>query len=958
MCNLIYSNSLKILSNHFISALSRSMQLHKELIITPNESIKQYLMQKITLLDGICFGLQWSSLESSLELLWDLSPFPSKERLYFAMLSKLLEKEGVDHRIRKAFRLAETFQALMHYPHNPSEEEALWKEIFAENKWSDPFEIDLTGRSIPYERVHLFGFSFLPPSYMRFFESLLDKGYFYLFSPCSYYWEDLLSQKERAKSKRYFQKKKLSSYSIEKWEEWVSRGNPFLASMGRLGREMLLSFSKDHQETEEYQKPKSSFLGEIQKDLLEGTLPEKKDVTPDNSFVWVASSNARYKEVERLSLLLTEAFAGDPTLRFSDIQVYAPHIESYRSSIEWAFPFPYTIYDAQGHSSLFQALLHFVQNPEKIENLFLLLAERAFLSKHIIQLSDLKRWEEIFQRLHIKRGIGVTSFPFSVDKGLERWIKALSFLDEESLDLDMTESKSIDILLLTLSTLSKVQELFSGSNYYTMKEWRENFHNALKELFDFSVDSISSSLYLQYEHSLSSMESECSEVKFPGDAFAYLLKKKIGSFYQDTKAQDLNMISFRSIRDTPMPGKIIALLGMDEESFPRKDSLYIEKGSSYFPTQVDRDRYFFMQAIFAAEEKFWLFHREESEEDAKKISISPICQEFFSYLESIYTLGKESPVTMTGQRFPLSLYDPSLFTKKYKGPSPSFIHYEASSSLQEKKDLTQALLPPNWGELDEMKITLIDLMQGVKSPIQLYLQNSSIFVDRKSEEGEFSISPITKKKYLTQALSVGRESEERWIESGEMPGGIFQSLALQNLHREYLLYKEHFQEWGIDPERLSVFSFSETLEEKIEIYGELEMIHANGLIVYGKNGFESAIRGWPSFLVRSYLFPDYEPFFLFVKDGEKKEIPPFSAKEMLSRYFYYYKACKDSLFPFTTSSLSSFLKGKEFEMDKVAEFDSYAKWFFTVKDVAIEDENSWREKLRWVFTPLLEAYGL
>src|SRR5690606_18289227 len=128
-------------------------------------------------------------------------------------------------------------------------------------------------------------------------------------------------------------------------------------------------------------------------------------------------------------------------LRFRDVQVYAPQIELYAPFIHWIIDFPHLIYDIPEQSHLFERLYLLVDNPEKWENFLLLFSLDAFLSKQKIAIAEVEKWKEISEKIHILRGFGEKSYPISVENGLKRWILAFVQLEEDSLELDMTECK-------------------------------------------------------------------------------------------------------------------------------------------------------------------------------------------------------------------------------------------------------------------------------------------------------------------------------------------------------------------------------------------------------------------------------------------------------------------------------------------------------------------------------------
>ncbi|MDQ3199970.1 MAG: exodeoxyribonuclease V subunit gamma, partial [Verrucomicrobiota bacterium] len=83
-------------------------------------------------------------------------------------------------------------------------------------------------------RVSLFGISTLPPFYLEFFQDLarVIDVHLFVMRPTSHWWGDIRSEREESRARR----KASPSAQLEMQFE---RGNPLLASYGKLGRQFL-----------------------------------------------------------------------------------------------------------------------------------------------------------------------------------------------------------------------------------------------------------------------------------------------------------------------------------------------------------------------------------------------------------------------------------------------------------------------------------------------------------------------------------------------------------------------------------------------------------------------------------------------------------------------------------------------------------------------------------------------
>ena len=126
---------------------------------------------------------------------------------------------------------------------------------------------------------------------------------------------------------------------------------PFLANLGKMGREFHRCFEGDTTDTKEsyVEVIGTSLLQAIQRDLLQGGAEDVLPLAPDDS-VQVFSASSKIKEVEMLQKTIQKLLNDNSSLSPEDVAVYVPDIEEYLSSIHWVFgkddaPYDYTIYD-------------------------------------------------------------------------------------------------------------------------------------------------------------------------------------------------------------------------------------------------------------------------------------------------------------------------------------------------------------------------------------------------------------------------------------------------------------------------------------------------------------------------------------------------------------------------------------------------------------------------------------
>jgi exodeoxyribonuclease V gamma subunit len=224
----------------------------------------------------------------------------------------------------------------------------LWRELVG-RIGCDDHRASLTQRSLDRlgtldslpkgfpQRISVFGISSLPPMYMNILSALgqhipVD---LYLLSPCSEYWADIVSLKEKARL--------AVKQNVDVDAEHVETGNDLLASLGRLGRDfqdLLLASGLLEQDRQVFVEPgEDTLLHEIQGDILRMENPPEEgrgEFEIDDS-VRFASCHSPMREMEALHDHLLERFQKRPELAPEDIVVMCPDIGTYAPYIQAVF---------------------------------------------------------------------------------------------------------------------------------------------------------------------------------------------------------------------------------------------------------------------------------------------------------------------------------------------------------------------------------------------------------------------------------------------------------------------------------------------------------------------------------------------------------------------------------------------------------------------------------------------
>lgn len=958
MLNLFYSNSFKFLSDHLQDHFFASDPFTKKVVIIPNRQIKEYLIYHISKKMGICLGITWLTLDEALNRYWDTKDrlFPTHEQLYLALFQAVEEKKLYTDIPQLPFfidRLARQYKE-----HCPDEEIGCY--ICEKGIWTTYPNAEIAIKEdIVESEIHLVGFSFLPQKIMTFFTALAEKKelFFYLFSPCSYFWEDILSDKEIRKNLSFFRKKRMSESSMQKWLLLAKERNPVLASLGKMGRENIKCLPDRCQEEHFYVQGEDSLLGSLQEAIVHSNTPEETR-KQDDSLLLIEAGEAKYKEVERLNLLLKETFAKDSSLKYADVTVYAPNINDYSSLVQSIIDFPCVIEDRalRFHSFLIEGLLAYtklLEDPFSLEKLLSLLANPTFKAD-----IDIEQVKEIFHKVHIKCGIGQRDYSFSLEEGMKRILMALATISQQS-NLDITSYEWINTCVELLYSLQRLLVYKQKEARFTCNEWIELISNDIFLFFDQSKESSGSQAVAEIINSF--FQEKFSDSTFPFSILMHLFVTQLGSKKVHVSENNLNAIFFRSLQtDSVTTSSVIALLGMEEAAFPRKEEIFYAQTKEYLPTQMDKDRYLFLQILLSARKKLWFFYRSFSEEDGKEQAPSLLIDELLSYLDHHIKIDQKKASDSIKRTYPLSTYHPSFHQPNCS--YPSFLHYKAAKRYLEgqKEKISFPLFPFSFDPIGEdLMIAAHKFKRACASPIQHFLTSQGIYLEREEDE-TFFLPSYMQKKAVEGLLQKGDVALEEMKKNGIFPEGLFAEISEAKINQKMQLYQNNMQKLGIAFDESFEIEVTNRATVVIDGYrvcftGKLPLVHPDGIISLEKNSFENALKIWPLCLLYQWLYPTKKLSLFFLQDGIVKELPPFSEK-VFTIYIRYFIASQSNLFPFSPSLLSSFLRGKKVTFDTF--FDPYANWLTKQKEIELKEEELWMEKVKTLYQPLMEIYGI
>jgi exodeoxyribonuclease V gamma subunit len=348
--------------------------------------------------------------------------------------------------------------------------------------------------------------------------------------------------------------------------------------------------------------------------------------------------------------------------------------------------------------------------------------------------------------------------------------------------------------------------------------------------------------------------------------------------------------------------KVIFLLGLDEDSFPRKKivrSLNELKGcvgADHLPENAEKDRFYFLEAILSAKEKLIISYTGLSETDGKPLAASLCVQELIRNFTS-------NPI----QKHPsLSFY-----------PKPK---QEFTLSL------AKAVETP-------LEIDIRHLIELTKHPIRFYCNRIlGIFLEKpvEKESREFFLSyldkSLAKEAYLKQSED---ELFESWEKKNLLPTALFKESAklelleeLKELHlgfKNFELEKNDFFSIYFDPacKEPTFLDNSRFIHPAIQITlddgktftlsGKLPNLSKKGIYLHKNFSLAELWKHLPHLAILNKIDSPAKPLLLFGKDFLTKT-SPFPLTTLIE---YYLEASKAPS-PLLPDQIEKLLKKKLF----------------------------------------------
>lgn len=789
---------------------------------------------------------------------------------------------------------------------------------------------------------------------------------------------------------------------------------------------------------EETQQP-MTLLQAIQADIALLRNPAKSEKLVFNHYDETIQIHAAPKAAREVQIVydlimsLIEKHANDSIpMKPSDILVMAPDITDYSSFIRTVFDSPesnlaYHLMDLQLPSQhpLIQSYLQLLKLPQsrwEISTLINLFECKFFKLHQEFPKDDLRvliewlkkaeiRWgnnakhrNELLMRSHCQNEMVEESWHGTWEHGLGRLLDGLAMQANSEFDcnaeigftplngVEAIQGELLGAFIKLLKSLSQDLSILINGTLMTLQEWSEYLRCLLDAYF--ICDKEEASSYKCLLDQIGGFAKASTHLSLEKFNFETIQRHLIDSLEAQTSSQkESNLQSIRFCSLLPMravPAKVVILMGMKDGNFPRKNVLTSlnlladEPERDYYPSQVEFDRYLFLEALLSAREYFIVTYESQLPGDSKIQMPSLLIKELLYYLDNSYLINIPNDVrhnvpvsAMCCFDHPLIPFHKKYFLKDSRFKSYSLFLYRAatayySPSKSPPSNFLQMFtaLPDTSDEIEKLvTVSLSSLSSFVKNPLKNYFNKElSIYIDSQEKrqlkvDEEFVMTKYDESKILREAFING--SDEVFLQAetfGLLPRGPFKVTEIENVKEDLKKTRLSLASLGIDFDDVFEIEFNvnhaspmflgkhwklppldlEVDETTFRVVGKIEMVTKQGLIVFKESKAEKTIEIWPTMLVLASLIKLYSlpiaPQAIFVKgfNLQIKDVSFNCPVEMLKAHLKHYLKSKKVISPLQPQWVASIIEADSEAFKKIFEatedsdfnhnYNEYHKW--------------------------------
>ncbi|MBJ6802375.1 exodeoxyribonuclease V subunit gamma [Geomonas propionica] len=695
------------------------------------------------------------------------------------------------------------------------------------------------GRVPATRRVSVIGIPSLPPFHLEVLSRMAQHAEVNLFllNPCRQYWGEIVSERELARLEK----------QGEGEPQWYETGNPLLASWGKLGRDFfnaIIDGCGEHDRHDSFGGlPQGSLLHEVQADIVElrGAESGVRQVQPGDLSLKVHSCHSPMREVEVLYDTLLSIFDADPSLSPRDVLVMTPDIESYAPYISAVFGnpepgaerIPYSIADRslKNEGEAAQALLAILGlcgGRYGVATVLDILESPPVARRFGLSEDDLETVRDWLREANVRWGIdaaqraehGVPPFhENSWAAGLDRLLLGYAMNgDGRSFYNDILPFDDMEggVALVFGRFLTFCEKLFADTKALSRTRTPADWVPVLRRLLDdFILPDQDGEREVISLIEIAKKLGECgTEAGFQGEvgieAVRYWVEQQLGSSERGLGflTGGVTFCAMLPMRSIPFP--VVALIGMDEGQFPRRNpaqgfDLMTADRRPGDRSPRDEDRYLFLEALLSTRKRLHISYVGQSIKDNAELPPSVLVSELLDYLERCFVTPEGKPAGQV-QKHPLQP-----FSQKYFTGSPGLFSYSRHNCAGAVAKLSPPAPPPPflaaplppWEE--GSTVTLKALIDFLCNPAkELLRRRLGIKIEQGVEPLEeteaFALPSLTKyqlEQEMVDALLQGEDLDIPYAVAcarGDLPPGVCGSALYRKLGEPAIEFAAKVQE--------------------------------------------------------------------------------------------------------------------------------------------------------------------
>lgn len=692
---------------------------------------------------------------------------------------------------------------------------------------------------------------------------------------------------------------------------------------------------------------------------------------------------------------------GDVVVMAPDMGEYAPFINSIFGTSECTIDHQVMDVHMPAQNRFIQAFLHLLKLPftrwDSI-SLLRLFDYDSFMRCHRLTAEDvgiLRNWiksagirwgkdhvhrNELLKRDHCQREMCEESWAGTWEHGLGRLLEGLAMISHERragtateyfapLDcVDAAQGELLGKLVFLLRSLIEDLKPLHDNSMLTLADWSKYLRCLCEAYFSTGINEDDLEGYrtlMRHIDMFGRAANRFGSEVFAFDSIRRQLERTLQNRTSDHRETHLNAIRFCSL--LPMravPAKVLVLIGMQDGAFPRTEEhfsfnlLLHSPQADYYPSQIDFDRYLFLESLLSARKYFLMSYIAQAPGDPREQPPSLLITELLVYLDKAYKLPAKKVSDACHFRHSTLPFDKDYFSPNAVFKSYSNSHYAAAKAYycSEKKSQHNFLpafasyFPGGPDKFDEIIVDLSDLAAFAKNPLKTYFNKTlGIYLEKEEDRTvkcneELELSPLDAAILSREGLFVPAEKLlERAEMIGRLPRGPFRKISTEkimhdldklqaNLHRHGVMagqiFPMEFSGSHLKPHfsgsmwKVPALDIETPRGRKIKVIGKFEAVSAQGLIVFIGDGLEESIKVWPLALVFSCLVKEYT-LSLFQKvifakgaKAQSKQTDFDDPQKSLGQYLDYYLTAKTSASPLLPAWTPSIMSGDIEELQK------------------------------------------